>query len=142
MHSRSKDSLRRKVAGSVISYEPKIIWVKMMGHLNGTSKSLRLRGTFNACLECLLAKKVGHFIMDVEQAMADVTFFDSDNKLNNYGRVQFWSDLDKQIEKFEKRIITLKPFTPRQRSFPTSAAGSSRPPHHGRRWFRRGGLRQ
>ena len=47
--------------------------------------------------------------MDVDQAMNDASYVDIDNQLNAFGLVQFWSMVDKQIEKFEKRQLALKP---------------------------------
>ena len=47
--------------------------------------------------------------MCIDQAMNDTAFFDQHNKLNAYGCAEVWNEVDKQLEKFELRQITLKP---------------------------------
>ena len=108
----SKDNLQRRRPGAILPYEPKMIWVKMFDRLGTSrhSKSMAYRATFNDSLENALAGKAGHFIMDIDQAMADVIYFDQFNHLNTYGVQNFWTAVDKQLERFEKRIIQLKPF--------------------------------
>ena len=101
-----KDNIRRRRPGVVLPYEPKIIWVNMMDRLNGTSCTL---GVFNDSLKLILTGRPGHFLLNIDQAMNDTTFFDAHNKLNAYGCAEFWNDIDKQVERFEMRQITLKP---------------------------------
>ena len=135
-----KDVLKRKIPGSVLSYEPKFIWVRMMDCINGTSKTLRLRKLFNSTLDTVLSKKVGYFVLDVEQAMADVAYFDNSNKLNDYGHTVFWTEIDKQIEKFKKRQISLKPFSTMRSMQQGSHRHSEDQGLQRRTWFpRRGG---
>ena len=46
--------------------------------------------------------------MTLDNALLDVNMFSLQCELNCYGKVQFWTELDNQIEKFEKRAISLK----------------------------------
>ena len=107
-----KDEIQRRKPEAVLSYEPKMLWVKMMDCLNGSNKTIRLRSEYNEVSEEMIANKPGHFIIDVNQAMLDVLYFDASNKINDYGRVKFWTEIDQMIEKFERRLITLKPNRP------------------------------
>ena len=80
-----------------------------MDRINGTNRTLKLRKLFNECLNEVLLGRPGHFIMNINQAMNDTSFFDKDNKLNAYGCAEFWNEIDKQTEKFELRQLSLKP---------------------------------
>ena len=108
-----KDHLQRRKPRAVLSYEPKMIWIKMMDKIIlgcNRGKSLAFRKLFNDSLENVLSGCTEHFIMDIDQEMNDASYLDTDNQLNDYGRIQFWTSIDKQIERFEKRLIPLKPF--------------------------------
>ena len=97
----AKDNLQRRKPGAILSYEPKMVWVKMMDRIGtgSRSKSLALRNIFNTTLGDKLSGRTGHFIIDIDQAMDDASFFDADNHLNEYGRHHFWLALDKIIGK-------------------------------------------
>ena len=60
-----------------------------MDHINRSSKTLNLCNRFNSLLESILAKKAGHFLIDVDDAMCDAAYFDGDNCLTDYGHMQF-----------------------------------------------------
>ena len=123
----AKDNLSCRKPGAVVPYEPKLVWVKMMNRLNGKSSILKMINIFNECLENCIAGRSGYFIIDLDQAMDDSNFFDLENKLNSYGCSHFWNELDKVIEKFEKREVSLKPFG---RKFPFSRRPSQAPRRH------------
>ena len=107
-----KDSMRRKKPGSVVSHQPRFVWLKMINRVNGNGKSniLSFRPAFNADLEAILAEKMSeHLIADLSQVMMDTSLFDRHNNLNAFGRVKFWEELDHLIEKYDKRAVHLKP---------------------------------
>ena len=105
-----REDLRSRKSGAVVSYEPKIIWVHMINRLAGTSGLSSLRSKYNETLENQLSTKNNHFFMKVIAAMMDKNLFDSSNKLNHfYGRVCFWNEVDKQLELFDKRKLSLRP---------------------------------
>ena len=104
-----KDFLMRRKPGAVIASEPKIIWVKMIDRVNGRSSLLALRSKYNEAMEDVLSNNKNHYVMDINAEIADTTYLDQFNQLNDYGKTQYWVEIDKQIELFEKRKITLKP---------------------------------
>ena len=81
-----------------------------MDRLKGRSGLHKLRQDYNNTLMEVLDGRLGHFYLNTDHAMGDTAFFGSDNTLNSYGCAEFWTEVDKQIEKFEARKINLKPF--------------------------------
>ena len=120
------DILRNKRPGAVVVNEPKFIWVKAINRLNGYSKVLALRRKFNETLEGHLAGKMNHYILDVNDKLADCNFCDQNNKLNGFGRERFWMKVDRGIELFDKRKINLRPRVHTDKSFNTQEDGGSR----------------
>ena len=60
-------------------------------------------------LEDILADHAGHYIMNVEDILHGVSLFTPLNLLNAHGKKAFWSECDKQIEKFDKKCLSLQP---------------------------------
>ena len=54
-------------------------------------------------LEDILIDHDNAFIMDVESVLHNESLFTVHNELNNYGQKAFWSEVDHQLEKFEKK---------------------------------------
>ena len=107
-----KDNMVRKKPGLVVSHQPRFIWLKMINRVNGNGKGniLSFRPVFNADLENILSDRTtDHLIADLSQAMMDASLFDRHNNLNAFGRVKFWEELDKLLEKYDKRAVHLKP---------------------------------
>ena len=103
--------LQRKKPGAVTSGEPKIVWIKMMGKGKNARDVLCLRQKYNDVLENILSTKDDHLIMNVTDAMRDDNLMSSNGYLNGSGKVCFWNEVDKQIEAYEKRRISLRPAT-------------------------------
>ena len=104
-----EENLKSRCPGSVISTEPKFIWIKKFECISDYSTLLSLRYKYNEALQEQISKRSKHYIMDVNEAMAEKTFFDLTNKLNGRGKVHFWKEVDTQIKLFDQRKITLKP---------------------------------
>ena len=104
-----KDNLLRRCAGAVIANEPKIIWMKAIRHVHLPSFQLKLINKFNNMLEDVLADNELHHIMDISESLQDRNLFMHNMELNHYGKVLFWTEIDKNIEKFEKKKASLKP---------------------------------
>ena len=104
-----KDHLLRIRAGAVVANEPKMIWVKALSRVFSSTAELKQVNKFNLMLENVLANKSDHFIMDINQVLQDHNLYSLQNNLNEYGKKRFWSEIDKQIEKFDKHRISLKP---------------------------------
>ena len=125
-----KDDMRCKKPGSIVVNQPKFLWVKMINRVNGNGKgyTLSFRPQYNADLESILADRtMGHLIADISQALMDANYFDRHNNLNAVGRVKFWEELDKLVEKLDKKSVHLRP---------TSTASTStnfKTTHHARR---------
>ena len=70
-----KDELRKRRKGSVVSTEPKLIWVKTLNRPGVCSDLLKNRPNFNDAMEKCLLNKSGHYIIDItSQMMEKVTF--------------------------------------------------------------------
>ena len=117
------DFMRRKKPGSIIANEPKFIWVKAINRLNGYSKMLAMRNKFNNIMESHLAGKVNHYVIDISDKLADRSYCDANNTLNGFGRQKYWQEIDRCIELFDKRRITLRPLV---HAFQPQKAKSSR----------------
>ena len=104
-----KDNMRRRKPGSVLPAQPKVIWVQMFNRITMRSQLMAHRSKFNTVLEKHLAIHMNHYIMNINSAMQDTTFFDSKNRINSYGRAQFWLEIDQQIELFDKHKLSLRP---------------------------------
>ena len=104
-----KDNLLRRRAGAVIANEPKVIWVKAIKKAFCTSNERFQINKFNVMLEDILADRENHFILDASDVLHSESLFSTNGALNGYGKKQFWLDIDKQIEKFEKKRISLQP---------------------------------
>ena len=104
-----KDNLKRCKPGLIQHSEPKIVWIKMIDQIGFRADDLLLREMFNNRLNDLLADRDGHFIMDVNAVMLDAGHLNRWGDLNAYGQQCFWSEVDRQLEKFDKKKITLKP---------------------------------
>ena len=76
---------------------------------HGDELALKLRDLFNDILENLLAEREHNFIIEIKDALDDVTYFNIWNNLNQFGGKRFWTTVDTILEMFDKKIIALKP---------------------------------
>ena len=97
-----KDSMSRKISGSIAANEPKFIWIEMFNRINGYNKCLALRSLYNEKLHEALSSRLDHHIMAVNNAMLDINLYDVQNRLNGFGRIRFWSEVNKIIHSFDK----------------------------------------
>ena len=105
-----KDKLEHRNAGSIISSEPKIIWVKMIECIGGEyNRALTTRYRFNAALENQLAARKNHFVFDIGKAIADPGYFTMWNDLTGDGKSRYWCELDNSIQMFEYDKDPFKP---------------------------------
>ena len=110
-----EENLKSRCPGNVISTEPKFIWVEMFNRITDYTKLSSLRFKYNEALQEQISKRTKHYIMDIDEAMADESFYDLTNHLNGQGVVHFWKEVDAQLKLFDQRKITLKPrLTPQQ----------------------------
>ena len=103
-----KDILRHKKLGSLTASEPKIIWIKMPNCPNGQSNLLSVCGKFNNILEDVLAERKNHYIMDVNNEVAQTAYFTPFNHINDRGMETFWLSIDRMIETFDYNKDALK----------------------------------
>ena len=104
-----KDNMSRRKPGAVMAKEPKFIWIKMFDRISSRERLYDYREMYNECLETLLAEKEEHYILDVNVHLQESGLFDSGDCLNAHGRKIFWIELDKGIERFDKKKVSLKP---------------------------------
>ena len=101
------DFLLRHHAGAVLVNESKVIWVKPFKCAYHSADQRVLINKFNMMLEEVLADHENSFIIEVDAALHSESFFTGHNSLNSHGQKAFWSEVDKMIEKFEKKKINL-----------------------------------
>ena len=112
-----KEDLRHAHPGAIAAAESKIIWVKMFTRECNTQSSGAqnpvdsLVDTYNDILEEILSTRHGHFILDVNHSMQGLSYYTSNNKLLGHGKVKFWREVDKVIEKFDRYEISLRPLS-------------------------------
>ena len=84
-----KDQLFKIKHGSVISSEPKFVWVKMLQRMESTDKILAVRRKFNDTLERLLAERTNHYIINVNPILRGKEYFTLNNELNGDGELLY-----------------------------------------------------
>ena len=104
-----KDALLRKRAGAVIASELKLIWTKTVKKAFHSADQRVQINKFNLMLEDTLADHNSCYLMDVDGVLHNDSLYTVHNTLNSHGQKAFWSEVDNQIEKFEKKQISLKP---------------------------------
>ena len=92
-----KDQLFKIHNGSVVSTQPKIIWVKMLQRMRSYEKILTVRGKYNSVLKSTLAEESLHYIIDPNPILRDSAYFARDNHLNSDGSILFWKEIDECI---------------------------------------------
>ena len=104
-----KENLQNRCPGSVISTETKMIWVEMFNRVTDVNKFLAVRYKYNEAMQEQVHQRIRHYIVDINDNMMDASLFNLANRLNGKGIIKFWNAIDKQIEAFDKREISLKP---------------------------------
>ena len=88
---------------------PKIVWVRMLQRPASNRKELYLlRGKSNSILEERLfdGNAESHFILSIE---VQERHFDFTGDLTATGKAEFWKEVNRGLQKFDKKEITLKP---------------------------------
>ena len=100
---------RRPGALSADGLLPRFIWIRMLKRPKSLSEKdiFSLRGKFNSILkECLLdGNEKSHHIMSIE---VDDSKFDLSGMLTSSGKADFWAEVNRALEKFDKGEIMLK----------------------------------
>ena len=91
------DEMRKIRRGSVLSGEPKILYVKAIYRPKRDAVQA-IRNHFNSALENKLSRRHNHYIMNIE---IPNYWFDHTNFLTAEGQLEFWRIFDKQIEEFD-----------------------------------------
>ena len=104
-----KEQMLQIKPGAVTPGEPKFIWIKCIRRLGGYDKAMSVCNRFNKLLEHFLAEKKHHYIIDMDPALNDSTYFNKDNELNASGRVKYWQEVNDSIDMFELDKLKLKP---------------------------------
>ena len=115
--ARRREDLKDKRSGALAcSFEPMVIWVKMIERpqvANAPIKYVRawnLKDVFNNILENNLLAYHYMYIVDIKSMFENQhLYFLPDGRLSDAGKVQFWKELDFKIKKFNRRQLDLKP---------------------------------
>ena len=120
---RRQDLMYKKPGAVAGSFEPRVIWVKMMNRPFDEESEVhmelkQIRAKFNSCLEELVRKERYMYIMNLNVFeignIEDI--FDSTGKLTREGKLSFWQELDSIFKRFDRQEIDLKP--PRKLELP------------------------
>ena len=97
--------------GAVAQENTKIVWVEMFDrpiNNNGTSDpAIKIRNKFNRGLNEVAGRHKFHHVMVLE-SLKVTRHFEPNGKLNYWGRLQFWKELDYLFKQFDRRKISLK----------------------------------
>ena len=82
--------LKKKRQGSVLHFEPKIIWMLMPVDDNDNSGLATLKGKFNAILMQVIEQEAEGFILKATDCRRNL--FDRNNIFTHEGRITYWRD--------------------------------------------------
>ena len=97
-----KEFLRRVKPGAITAFKPKFVWVQMPCY------NVTVSNKFNGMMAHILETKDSHYIIKTAEVLDDAGYFSRD-RLNGNGIIQFWSELNYQLEMFNNQKISLKP---------------------------------
>ena len=103
-----KEDLKHIRPGAIAANEPKILWVKMLRRQYNTELHTKqnpvdaLVDVYNDLLEEILSAKRGHFLIDINQELKGLTCCTAHGTLSGYGKVKYWREVDKIIEKIRQ----------------------------------------
>ena len=103
----AKRDFMMKKPGSVVSSEPKCIWIKALairpaGNEQHEAVRIEYAIKYNKMMDKIFATKEGHYVLDVNAAFNDEVYFHSNISLNGIGAVRFWKEIDHQLELFDQ----------------------------------------
>ena len=111
-----RDDLKSKRQGALVStFEPRIIWIAMIGRpILGSiteRKIVGLKKCFNQLLSDLVAKERYMYILFPEIDEANPQHFTAQGKLSELGKYEYWLDINKEMRLFDRHNTELKPST-------------------------------
>ena len=97
--------------GAIAPAEPKVFWVKCLAHPDD-SKAM----CYNDLLNRALINKKLHYIVDIRRFIdfEDHWFSNFSDEITSDGRIHFWEQLDKVVQQYENKEISLKALEPPQ----------------------------
>ena len=107
-------TFKRPVAMSS-SFEPRLIWIKMIGRPDYNDKAMKtsmiLRPKFNKVLDELVSKERHMHIMNIDIFEEDesLNLFKPTNNLTHEGKCVYWRQVDLQLKMLEFNEIRLRP---------------------------------
>ena len=111
--SRQQQGILLQKPGALMRDEfPKIIWIRMMKRPNLKSpaavSTFAMHGKFNSILEERLhdGNADNHFIMSIKVTSEE---YDMTGNLTSTGKANFWKEVNRGLECFDKNQISLKP---------------------------------
>ena len=105
----TKDNIRCKKPGVIISSEPKVIWLQTFNR-NDNDDAIDTATKFNSMMSEVLSAREHHYVMNISSKINGESLYDSRNEINGFGEVRMWQEIDLQLELFDKKKLTLKPF--------------------------------
>ena len=110
--SARKDQMWNVKPGSVALTEVKFIWVEMFDR-PVIDQAVTICNKFNKGINDMAWQRHNHHILVIE-SLQNHQHFERNGKLNYWGKLQFWRELDYHIKQFDRKKATLNPrsFTP------------------------------
>ena len=96
-----KEDMRNKKAGSIITAEPKTIWLKYADSPVRERDSI-LKDKLNVILEETLTKFKHTYILDVSPVMSMSINSDRNANFTNQGKANLWRYMNQTIKKFDR----------------------------------------
>ena len=114
-----KEEIRKCRPGALNNSEPKIVWVKMFDHPKVQDRMYAVREKYNNMLEEVLALKRNHYILDINNTMAQAKYFLLNGLITARAQRVFWQKLDEDMELLDYHELPLEP-NPRQGNRPSN----------------------
>ena len=93
--------------GAIPLKDTKIIWLEMFDR-PVTDNAMTIRNKFNRGLNEVAKQRNNNYIMVID-SLKDPKHFERNGKLNYWGKLQFWKQVDYLVKQFDRRKTTLHP---------------------------------
>ena len=108
-----KDDLFNKRPGAFAGKDPKIIWVKMLDRPHVAQSDQRfktqsLTSKFNALIDDVVKNRKDNLCMELG-ALEHNRHYAASSQVNQFGKMQYWKELDYYFKRFDRHEINLRP---------------------------------
>ena len=95
--------------GAVPQRDTKFIWIEMFDHPAASADpAVNIRNKFNKGLNDMARSRNNHHILYTDLLNPN-KHFERNGKLNYWGKMQFWREVDYYIKQFDRKKVSLNP---------------------------------